>query len=67
MKCKNCGFVNPEGSIHCKKCHTMLRTKEQLAATGGMKALVQIILLIVGLVAAVGILWVIMHDLLHAV
>jgi len=45
----------------------MLRTKEQLAATGGMKALVQIILLIVGLVAAVGILWVIMHDLLHAV
>lgn len=60
-------MVNPAGSTHCQKCRTMLRTEEQRAASGGMKALIQIILFIVGLTAVIGILWVIMHDLLHTV
>jgi len=67
MKCKNCGFVNPDDAAHCKKCHTMLRRKEQSTTTGGTRALIQIILLILFLIATVGILWVIMHAVLHAV
>ena len=67
MKCRNCGLINPDGVTHCKRCNTMLRAKTQTAETGGTKALVQILLLLAGTVGAVAILWVLMHNLLHAV
>jgi hypothetical protein len=67
MKCKNCGLVNPEGATHCARCHTMIRTREQNAPTGGSRALIQIALLIGGMVAVVVILWILLHDIFHAV
>lgn len=67
MKCRNCGLVNHADATHCSKCHTMLRKKEQNGSSGGGRALIQIVLLIAGVIAIVGLLWVIMHDLLHAV
>ena len=67
MKCKNCGSANPEGSTHCTKCHTMLRYKDQNKDSGGTRALIQILLLVLGMIGVVALLWFIMHDLLHTV
>ncbi len=45
----------------------MLQRNASGNTTGGTRALIQILLLILFLIATVGILWVIMHDVLHAV
>jgi len=67
MKCKNCGLLNADDATHCIKCNTMLQRNASGNTTGGTRALIQILLLILFLIATVGILWVIMHDVLHAV
>jgi hypothetical protein len=65
MKCKNCGYVNIPEATHCKRCNTMLRRPQTAAESGGRKALMQILLLILGTVGVVAMLWVLMHNLLH--
>jgi hypothetical protein len=43
----------------------MLRRPQTAAESGGRKALMQILLLILGTVGVVAMLWVLMHNLLH--
>jgi hypothetical protein len=58
--------MNEPGATNCKRCNTMIRIPGGIAS-GGKKAMMQIALLVTGMVAAVILLWLLMHDVLHLV
>ncbi len=67
MKCKFCGTLNNEGITHCSECNTMLRTKGQNTSTNGTRTLLQVVLFMFGIVGTVVLLWIILHNIFHAV